>query len=87
MKGSKELYLKPDEAKFVSMAVVSVLEQLQESSKNVQHNWTPEVRKTLKDMIDAGSQLKIKLTKLGFDMRPLPPFEDGDIEEFTTKPS
>lgn len=83
----EHLYLKPDEAKFLSMAVVSVLEQLQETSKNQLINWNPETRKDLKDMVAAGTSLKIKLGKLGFDMGELPPYLDGDENEFLTKQS
>lgn len=81
------LFLKPKEQMFVSMAVVSMVEQLENTSKNPRINWTPEARKTLKDMLEAGNDLKAKLTKLGFDMTPLPPFEEGDEKEFLTKES
>lgn len=83
----EQLYLKPNEVKFISMAVLSMLEQLQDSAKNQLLNWNPETRKDLKDMIEIGSNLKIKLKKLGFDMRELPPYLDGDEDEFLTKQS
>ncbi len=84
---AEQLYLKPDEGKFLSMAVVRMISDLQETSKNERINWTPEARKDLKDMVDAGTSLKIKLLKLGFDMRELPPYMDGDEDEFLTKQS
>lgn len=83
----KQLYLKPDEAKFLSMAVLNMLEDIINSSKNPQHNWTPSVRKDLKDMISAGTALRIKMEKLGFDMRDLLPYNDGDEKDFLTKQS
>jgi hypothetical protein len=82
-----ELYLKPDEAKFLSMAVVALIEELNSTSKNVNLNWNPETRKDLKDMIAAGSSLKVKLNKLGFDMRELPPYIDGEEKDYLTKES
>jgi hypothetical protein len=83
----QNLYLKPEEAKFIGMAVVALVEDLQATSRNQLIPWTPESRKTLKDMLDAGTTLRTKLTKLGFDMRPLPPFLHGDEKDFLTKES
>lgn len=83
----KQLYLKPDEAKFISMSVLAMLEDLKETSTNVQHNWRPEVRKDLKDMIAAGVGLKIKLAKLGFDMRDFDPLKPGEENDYLTKQS
>jgi hypothetical protein len=83
----EQLYLKPDEAKFIAMAIVSLIEQLQETSKNPDINWNPEARKDLKDMLAAGNTLKIKLQKLGFDMSDLPPYLEGDKDDFLTKES
>lgn len=82
-----ELYLKPDEAKFISMAVLSMIETLEETSKDQHTNWNPETRKQLKEMTTAGVSLKIKLQKLGFDMRELPPYLEGDEKDFLTKQS
>jgi hypothetical protein len=83
----QQLYLTIDERKFLSMAVLSILEQLIEATKNPRANWTPESRKDLKEMITAGKSLRIKLEKLDFDMRDLPPFLDSDMDEFFTKQS
>lgn len=84
---SKQLYLKPEEAKFISMAVLAMLEDLAATSKNQLINWNPEARKDLKDMVAAGTALKIKLERLGFDMRQLPPYLEGDENDFLTKES
>jgi len=65
----------------------TTIEDIQDSSKNVQLNWTPEVRKDLKGMISAGTSLKIKMQKLGFDMRDLPPFAPGEEKDYLTKES
>ncbi len=67
------------------MAVLAMLEDIQTTSKDVNLNWTPEVRKDFKDMIDAGTALKVKMMKLGFDMRPLPPYIDGEERDYFTK--
>ena len=83
----KNVYLKPNEGKFLSMAVVSLIETLEATSKNQLINWTPETRKDIKDMLEAGKTLRIKLRNLGFDMRELPPYCTGDENEFLTKES
>lgn len=81
------LFLKPDEGKFLAMAVLSMIEDLTESSQNQRVNWNPETRKDLKDMLTAGKSLRIKLNKLGFDMIDLPPYIDGEEIDYLTKPS
>lgn len=73
--------------KFLGMAVVDVVDNINAQLRDPRINWTPESRKTLKEMLEAGVKLKTKLEKLGFDMRPLPPFEEGDQDEFLTKES
>ena len=83
----EQLYLKPNEAKFISMAVLRMLDELQDVSKNQLINWNPEARKDLKDMIESGNDLKVKMKKIGFDMRDLPPYLEGDENEFLTKES
>jgi len=84
---AKNVFLKPNEGKFLSMAVVAMIEQLRENSQNQIINWNPEARKDFREMLEAGNSLRIKLIKLGFDMRELPPYLDGDEDEFLTKQS
>jgi hypothetical protein len=83
----QSFFLKPDEGQFLAMAVVGTLEQLEKSSKNQLINWNPEARKYFREMLAAGKNLRIKLEKLGFDTRELPPYIDGDENEFLTKQS
>lgn len=83
----KQIFLKPEEGKFLSMCVVSMIEQLRISSQNQTINWNPEARKDLKDMRMAGESLRQKLVKLGFDMRELPPYIDGEEKDYLTKES
>jgi hypothetical protein len=82
-----QLYLKPEEGKFLAMAVLAMLEDLTDTSKNEIINWTPEARKDIKSMIEAGNGLRMKLIKLGFNIRELPPYLRGDEDEFLTKQS
>lgn len=81
------VYIRKDEGKFLAMAVLAMLEDLSDSSKDEKINWNPSARKTIKEMIAAGQSLKSKLQNLGIDMAPLPPYLDGDEKEFLTKES
>lgn len=81
---AQQLYLKPDEGKFLALAVLRTLDEIRETEE---HPWTPAARKDRKDMLTAGTALRLKLEKLGFDMRPLPDYEQGDEDEFLTKQS
>lgn len=83
----QQLYLKPDEARFLGMAVASMLEQIEGFAMNPEHPWNPETRKMFKEMREAGSALEIKLKKLGIPVEPLPAYNEGDEEDFFTKPS
>lgn len=74
-----QLYLKPNEAKFLSMAVVSMMEQLRNS---LPENWKTQVKKDLKEMTEAGSGLIVKLRKLGFNMEDLPQLAPGEEKDF-----
>ena len=87
MEKGKQLYLNPDEMKFLSIAVLALMEDLKSTSQNTQHNWNPSARKDLNEMKQAGLALKIKMTKLGFDMRDFPPYEDGEEKNYLTKES
>lgn len=82
-----QLYLKPDEIKFLCLTVVGRLETLEKAAVNPRYNLNPEGRKIVKEMLMAGRALRSKLEKLGFDMSDMPPFEDGDEDEFLTKES
>lgn len=83
----KQLYLKPEEAKFLGMAVVAMVEHLQNSATDETIPWNPASRKTIVDMLTAGKALKIKLDGMGFDMRPLPDLVDEEMKDYFTKES
>lgn len=81
------LFLKPEEGKFLALSVVSLLDLLKETGQNQKIPFNPEARKQHREMMEAGQSLSRKLTKLGFDMTELPPFMAGDENEFLTKES
>lgn len=84
---AEQLYLKPEEGKFLALSVINLLELLKDTSQNPKIPWNPEARKQHREMMEAGKSLSAKLKKLGFDMTDLPPFMDGDEQEFLTKES
>ena len=84
---TNQLFLKPKEGKFLSMCVISMIEKLADTATDPNLNWNPEARKDLREMREAGESLRIKLEKLGFDMRDLPPYIDGEEKDFLTKES
>jgi len=81
------LYLKLEEAKFLSLAVVTLITEIEAGSKNATINWNPESRKRFKEMLAAGAGLRIKLRNLGFDMDDLPDVKDGEESDYLTKES
>lgn len=83
----QQLFLKPDEGRFLLMAAGRVLEELVASANDETIPWNPETRKQFKEMIAAGQSLKTKLSKLGFDIEDVPPYNEGDEKDFLTKES
>lgn len=83
----EQLYLKPAEGKFLALATMALLTDMEEGNQHPQFNWTPEARRDFREIIEAGKSLRIKLAKLGFNMTNLPPFKEGDQDEFLTKES
>lgn len=81
------VYIKPNEGKFLAMAVLGMIETLQASAANPKLPWDPQTRKDIKDMLEAGKGLRIKLAKLGFDMRDLPDYTKGEENDYFTKES
>lgn len=82
-----QLYLKPEEGKFLALATIAFITDLEEGRSEQKYNWTPETRKLMREMMEARQSLRIKLTKLGFNMTDLGAFREGDQDEFLTKPS
>lgn len=84
----KTLFLKPDEARVIVLALESLLEQQHEVAQNPRLNWTPEARKTIREITEAADgALKILSKVFGIESTGLPPFNPGDENEFLTKQS
>ena len=86
MKGTN-LFLNTEESKFLALSIIGTLDLLKTNQQNVKIPFNPQSRKDLKDMISAGTSLKIKMEKLGFDMSDLPDLYPGEENEYLTKES
>lgn len=83
----QNVFLKMEEIKFIALATIAQLEDLRNAATDEKIPWTPESRKTIKEMREAGEAVKIKLQKLGFDMSDLPELYPGEEDEYLTKES
>lgn len=76
-----------DEAKIIVMALANQIEDLEDTLKNVRLNWTPESRRTINEMVAAAKSARDKIVAITGINPNLPPYEEGDAEIYTTKPS
>lgn len=83
---SVQIFFNPDEVKIISMGLAYILEDF--NSKNIQQQpWTPDARKAQKEMVTAARSAAAKLEKFAGVKCELPPYNDGDENEFLTKES
>lgn len=75
----KQVFLKPNEAKFVALMVSQFITDHKETAH---HAWNAEAQKYRNEMFEAATALKIKLEKLGFNVSDLDPYNEGDEKEF-----
>lgn len=89
MNKGTQVFIRNEEAKFVALAVTSLLGDLERAMTELEAGkvtFTPEALKDLKEMVKAGRNVKEKLIKLGFNMKPFPDLKPGDEDEFIIKP-
>jgi hypothetical protein len=78
------IFLKPNEAKAVQMALGNMLETLQ---ANDLQPWDPKARKDIAEMKEACRGAAAKIEKITGFSATLPPYIDGEEKDFFTKPS
>lgn len=84
MKGVN-LYLQENELMFVATAVSTLLEQFKKANSDDFDTWDPKAKKYLKEMLAAGSSVKIKLSRLGLPMDDIEKLdEDGNLLKKTS---
>lgn len=78
------LNLEQDEKMFLEIAFTKAMDDLQRDASNPAMPFTPDARKGMKELLEAGKRLKVKLQQVGFVMLTPKP---GDEQGFFTKPS
>jgi hypothetical protein len=78
----KQVFLKPDEARFVALMTSQFITDHKETDG---HDWNDEAKKYRGQMLAAATSLKSKLTKLGFNVDDLDPYQEGDENEFLNR--
>ena len=83
------LYLKPEEMKFLALSIVTTFDFVKQNQQDPNIPWTPESRKYMREMIEAGNSLKNKLQKLGFNVKQIEDIKvtQQDIDDSLTKES
>jgi hypothetical protein len=85
----ERIFFNPAEVAAIGMGLARVMEDMNAMKKNGYENtpWTPEARKIQADMMAACRSAANKLEKFAGYKCELPPYEDGDENEFLTKQS
>jgi hypothetical protein len=83
---AEKIYFNPNEVKAISMGLGIMLDDI-DSPLMKQQPWTPEARKDFKEMKEAARSAAAKLEKFTGIKCALPPYNDGDENEFLTKES
>jgi hypothetical protein len=85
----EKIYFNPKEVMAISMGLGRVIEDINAMKKGeyVGIPWTPEARSILADILEACQSAASKLEKFAGVKCELPPYEEGDENEFLTKES
>lgn len=81
------LKLTPPEAMAIELGLARLIEELKITGQNPQINWNPEARQTQREITEAAHSAAKKLEALTGRKVDLPPFREGDQDEFLTKQS
>jgi hypothetical protein len=84
------LYFNPDEVKAVVLGLQTVIGDIEPQLNDQRYNWTPEARKSQREIITACRGALSKLERQlngGKPFSHVPPYKRGDEDEFLTKES
>ncbi len=79
--------LTPHEVKIIQLALTTMIEDMTDSSKNINFPFTPEARGLIADMLSTAKSALDKIAKASGHLVQLDPYQDGDEKEFLTKES
>lgn len=80
----EKIYFNPDEVQAISMGLAIIMQDY-EATKQLP--WDPAARKTQADIMKATRSAAAKLEKFAGVKSDLPPYNEGDENEFFTKES
>lgn len=85
----ERIFFSPNEVMAIGLGLTRIIEDMNamKQGNNVNLPWTPEARKIQKDMLAACQSAAAKLEKFAGYKCELPPYVDGDEDEFLTKQS
>jgi len=89
MKKVEKIFFNPAEAHAIAMGLARIMEDMDAIKKNGYENtpWTPEARKMQAEIVAACRSAANKLEKFAGIKCELPPYNNGDENEFLTKQS
>jgi hypothetical protein len=80
----EKIYFNPNEVNAIAMGLARIMEDIK---ANELQPWTPEMRKITKEILTAARSAAHKLEKFTGVKCELPPYNEGDENEFLTKQS
>lgn len=85
----ERIFFNPAEVSAIGMGLARIMEDMNAMKKNGYENtpWTPEARKIQADIMAACRSAANKLEKFAGYKCELPPYGNGDEDEFLTKQS
>lgn len=85
----EKIYFNPNEVMAIGLGLARVIDDINamKQGDNVNIPWTPESRKIQSDILAACQSAANKIEKFAGYKCDLPPYIDGDEDEFLTKQS
>jgi hypothetical protein len=85
----EKIYFNPNEVMAIGLGLARVIEDIQAIKRGEYVNtpWTPEARKIQSEILTACQSAANKIEKFAGHKCNLPPYENGDENEFLTKQS
>lgn len=79
--------LNPNEVTVIQMALTSMIEDMEEVSKDTKLPFTPQARSEMRDMVNHAKSALGKIALASGKLIKLDPYQEGDEKEFFTKRS
>lgn len=85
----ERIFFNPEEVSAIGLGLSRIIEDMNAMKQGGYENtpWTPEARKIQRDIMKACQSAAAKLEKFANYKCELPPYNEGDEDEFLTKQS